>query len=199
MKKAIIIALLLSTTRTAHADQRSAVLAQLSRREPSLDEVKRAALRHAGLDQRREAGWARRARLSGLLPVVTAAADHDSGRDRDLSRSSNGTERLDLGSERDLQIELRAVWHLERLMFSDLELRAHRAAEQRARERTQLLTQVTSLYFQRRKLQIEALWQPPDSDARAALNQLAIDEFSAQLDTLTGGYFSRTLAARARR
>ena len=192
MKNAIVIALLLAATRTAWAD-RHAALADLEAREPSLAQVRRAALRYAGLADRAESRWARRARLSGLLPTLTVELETDRESDIDLSRSSAGTQQLAVGSDRDISVEAKAVWHLDRLLFSDVELRAAKGAQQRHNERLQLVARVTSLYFQRRKLQVARIWSPSKSPDKAAMHELAVDELTAQLDALTGGYFSSSL------
>lgn len=192
MKNAIVLALLLATTRTAAADRHQA-MAKIESREPTLARVRSAALRYAGLEDRTETRWARRARLSALLPTLTVEFETDRGNKVDLSRSSAGTQQLAVASDGDFGVEAKAVWHLERLLYSDVELRAAKGAQQRHNERLQLVARVTSLYFQRRKLQVAAIWSPPNSPDKAALHGLAIDELTAQLDALTDGYFSASL------
>ena len=192
MKNAILVTLLLASTRTVWAD-RQAALAEIEAREPTLVQVQQAALRHAGLADSVEAAWPRRARWSALLPGLTVKIDGDSSRDHGLSRASSGTERLDMTSDNELGVEAKAVWQLDRLIFSDLELRAVKAARQHHRERVQVLAQVTTLYFQRRKVQMTAVWSPPKSPDKAAMQALAIQELTAQLDLLTGGYFGKTV------
>ena len=194
MKNAVLIALISTTASAAWADPRAAALDRIEASEPTLEQTRRAALRYAGLAERSETSWSQRARLSALLPVLTVEIDRGTEQDRDLSRSSTGTERLDLGSDREVSVEARAVWNLDRLVFSDLELRAHKAARARHGERAQLLTRVTALYFQRRKMQIATLWAPAGAPGKRALERLAIAELTAQLDALTGGYFSRALS-----
>ena len=171
-------------------------LRRLEASEPGLDEVRQAALRYAGLDRQPELSYPRRARLSALLPTLTVELDRDTGYDRGLSRSSVGTERLDLGNDGEVGVEVKAAWHLDRLLFSDLELRAVKGARQQHGERVQLLAQITTLYFQRRKLQLAAIWSRDRTSEKAVMNQLAIAELGAQLDTLTGGAFTRMLAVK---
>lgn len=182
----------------AQADGRGArALAEITRIEPSLDELRIQALEHAALRDFDARSLGRRARWSGVLPVLTIRATRGSGHDEELSRLSSGDERLDVGLNRDLAFEARAVWELDRLIFAEAELRVEQTAQRVRRERAQLLAQITSIYFQRRKLQVAALWAPAGADpAKAALSELAIAELGAQLDALTGGYFSATIARR---
>lgn len=195
MKPMIVFLALTAFLATASAD-RARALADIERREPSLDEVRMAALRYAGLDGRSESGWGRRARLAGLLPALTLQAQRETDEDEALSRSSTGTQKLDVGAGEDLDLQARAVWQLDRLVFDEVELRALQTAQRLHRDRLQLLIQVTNIYFQRRKLQIMAIWSPPSDPSKAALDALAVVELGAQLDALTGGYFSRALARR---
>lgn len=171
-------------------------LARKQRQEPSLADVRRAALRAAGLGGRAERRWARRARLAGALPQLALRASHGIGNDRDVSLSSTGSERLEESSDRDFDVELKAVWQLDRLIFDDIEIRLLQTAQRTYRERVQLLAQITSLYFQRRKLQLA----PAATDAhKAALHALALAELTGQLDAFTDGYFSAEIARRATR
>src|SRR5690606_16759134 len=142
------------------AADRARALADLERREPRLDEIRTAALRYAGLDGRPEKSWSRRARMAGLLPALTLQAHRGTAEDEELSRSSTGTQKLDVGTGADLDVEARAVWQLDRLVFDEAELRALQTAQKLHRDRIQLLSQVTTVYFQRRKLQVMAIWSP---------------------------------------
>jgi hypothetical protein len=196
--KPMIVLFALTTSLGIASAERAPALAELERSEPGLDEVRTAALRYAGLDSGPERGWGRRTRLAGLLPTLTLRALHKTGEDEALSRSSTGTEKLDVGADENVDLEARAVWRLDRLVFDEVELRALQAAQRLHRDRIQLLTQVTNLYFQRRKLQVTAIWSPQADPAKAALDALAIAELTGQLDALTGGYFSHALARRRR-
>ena len=158
-------------TEPAHAGGRARGTARAA--EPSLDQVRRAALRYAGLADRAELSWTRRTRLAGLLPVVTVRVLHGTSQDEDLSRSSTGTQRLDLSDDQDTTLEARAVWRLDRLVFDESELRATQASWRLHHERLALLARVTSLYYQRRKLQLTA---PAAESGRSALEQLALAE-----------------------
>lgn len=175
----------------------AAVLRRLEREEPELGEVRARAVAYAGLDGKAERAWARRARWSALLPELTLKAARATSEDRDLSRSSSGTERLDMGADSDFDIEARAVWQLGHLVFDDIEIRALQSVQRTYRERVQLLGQVSSLYYQRRKLVLGALLSPPADPYKAALHAISVAELTAQLDALTGGYFSQAVRERA--
>ena len=61
--------------------------------------------------------------------------------------------------------------------------------------RDDIVNEVTRNFFERRRLQIELLTDPP-SDPRVQLDkELRVQELTAMLDGLTGGWFSRQLEA----
>jgi hypothetical protein len=193
MKRWILMALLAllpaAPTRVL-ADERAA-LAEIEKREPPLAAVRQAALRYAGLDQHPERAWGRRTRLAGLMPTLTVSINRDLAHDADLSRQSTGKEELAVGTDEDLGFEARAVWRLDRLLFDEAEVRVLQVAQRQHQERIELLTRVTSIYYQRRKLQIAR--HRGGKDAGSIDQFLAIEELADQLDALTGGYFRLAL------
>ena len=64
--------------------------------------------------------------------------------------------------------------------------------------RDDILDEVTNYYFERRRLQVELLESPPDDLRQRYKNQLRIHELTANLDALTGGYFTHELEKRGR-
>lgn len=196
MKRWILLALLASLAPApAGADERAA-LAELEKREPPLAAVRQAALRYAGLDRHPERGWSRRARLAGLMPTLTMSINRDLAHDADLSRQSTGKEELAVGTDEDLGFEAKAVWQLDRLLFDEAEVRVLQVAQRQYQERIDLLIRVTSIYYQRRKLQLARL--RGGKDAAGVDQLLAIEELTDQLDALTGGYFRLALRTQKR-
>lgn len=196
MKRWILLALLASLAPApAGADERAA-LADLEQREPPLAAVRQAALRYAGLDRHPERAWRRRTRLAGLMPTLTVSINRDLAHDADLSRQSTGKEELAVGTDEDLGFEAKAVWQLDRLLFDEAEVRVLQVAQRQYQERIDLLIRVTSIYYQRRKLQIARL--RGGRDAAGVDQLLAIEELTDQLDALTGGYFRLALRTQNR-
>lgn len=59
--------------------------------------------------------------------------------------------------------------------------------------RDDILDEVTSLYFQRRRLQIELLRSPASGIEERLEKELRLQELTADIDALTGGYLSERL------
>ena len=191
----LLCALLLALVPTsARAQSPEDLLARLRQTEPPIDWVRAAALRHARVDpaQARLAG--RRSRWAGLMPILGLQARRSLARDEGLAPSSREPIKIDLGN--DLVLEASATWHLDRLVFDDAELRALREEARLVSERLDLETTVTRLYYERRRAQIEMLLSPAEDATKRAHASVLVEELTATLDALSGGWFVRELKRR---
>jgi len=185
--RALVIAVLVLVAGEAWADEDDR-LAMIEASEPTVAEVVEAALRHAGLDEKPAGGWKMRARAAALLPWISLRAARDTSWE-DRARQVGG---VDHG----VVLEARATWRLDRLVYDPSEIRATTVEQQRARAAAAVTERVTALYYKRRRAQIEALWQAGETSQETALRALAVDELTAQLDGLTGGWLARRLGRR---
>ncbi len=152
--------------------------------EPSVRELQRAAARLAEVHPERVQSWMRRANKAALMPTVRVRVGRGLGV---LARDSN--ERLLYTNSDSWNVEVEAAWSLDRLVFDRNELRASREAQRLAARREELLTRVAQLYFERRRLQVEAVLTP---DAPGAVDRaIEIAELTAVIDGLTDGALSR--------
>ncbi|MBA3460496.1 MAG: hypothetical protein H0T46_11075 [Deltaproteobacteria bacterium] len=133
---------------------------------PPIATVIAAAYRAAGLDRDLGQGFARRARLGGLVPWVTVRAG---------SSTSWHDDDPDIGRGR--SVEARATWRLERLVFDGRELQVAAMTAARRRERRRLATRVIKTYFTWRR-------------ATMAGSLVRAEEAEAELAALTDGWFS---------
>jgi hypothetical protein len=167
-----------------HAARRG--LARIEHAEPTAAATVRAALRHAGLAHRPEVSMRRRARLAAALPTLSLKAARQT--DWDEASGDRADVVGDVGQE--VVLEARATWRLDRLVFDGAELRTVALGQQRARARAALASETTSLYYKRRALQVDQLWHPPETIEEQIKDELALEELTAQLDALTGGWWS---------
>jgi hypothetical protein len=183
-----VIAVSTAAAGTARADDDHALkraLARTERAEPTVKQTVAAALRHAGLAGRPEVGVRRRARLAAALPTLSLRARRDTSWDE-----ASDDKRVTGDIDQKVVLEARATWRLDRLVFDGTELRALALGQQRARARAALSAQTTALYYRRRAAQVDDLWSPAETAEGAVRRELAIAELSAQLDALTGGWWS---------
>ena len=170
--------------------------------EPSVRQVQRAALAYAGLHPRVLRGLRTRARWAAAVPDprfrITRTNDDGARAETDFERDRRPRE-VSATETRDhrLRLEGEVRWYPGEMVFRDQEAKLIRENRHTAHERQQLLEAVTRLYFERRRAQL-GLSASVDVDvdgATRALMLLDIQQMTAELDALTGGAFSRQLAA----
>jgi len=162
--------------------------------EPSVVEVQRAAARYARVNPEAYDSWQSEARFANLLPRrLYGRLRRTDGDDTDVrtTTSSSGSVSDLVSTDGELQLELRAEWDLTRLVFNRDSIQATRQIERLVNQREDILTTVNKLYYARRQLQVEIEMNPPTSVEKALRQQLRIDGLTADLDALTGGWFSR--------
>ncbi len=161
--------------------------------EPSLDALKRAALRFSDADINSAKSWKTAPNRAALLPDLKFVFDHDLERDEALDRYQDKPDRWGADTDRDLGFQVSAQWKLDELVFNPDEVRVWNALADRASRREAVLTLLIGIYFERRRLQLKALLSPPTNVAEMAEQTLRIAELTASIDAMTGGHLSKGL------
>jgi hypothetical protein len=94
--------------------------------------------------------------------------------------------------ENDDKVSVKLEWRLDKLVMSSEQIRVINESNKANKLRENVLDEVTRLYFDRRRLQVEALLTPPKSLQDKIELELRLQEMTANLDALTGGRFSAT-------
>jgi hypothetical protein len=166
-------------------------------REPTVEEVQQAALKFFKVHPEKVASYRRGAAWKALMPDLELIFNNEYGtNDRTLfdymykSQYASGNwpakddERVKRAS---LSLGVRAHWSLDRLIFNaeTLDVSSLVGVQEG------LLREITSLYFTRRRLMTAMVLNPPQSPNEQITEQLRLDEITANLDALTGGFFSK--------
>lgn len=160
------------------------------RGEPSAGRLVRAALVARSATPGRVRDAMDRARATGWLPTVTGGVRR--GQAIDLRALTGTSSPTNVSTGDDLMLQARLVFRLDRIVFAPEEprllgeLRATEAAE------AELTVAIVSLYFERRRLQLEADLAGATDLAR----RVRILEIEALLDAFTGGTFRRIMDRR---
>lgn len=154
--------------------------------EPSIGEVQAAAIRYAEVHPNKIRAWRQQARLKALMPALTL--DFDKTVTTALGASYDRTQ---IGPQ-DWGVNLK--WDLADMIYSADQTSIDVRSRLMVQLRDDILNEVTRFYFERRRLQAELLLSPPKEAKEIMDKNLRIDELSASIDALTGGYFSRRLA-----
>ncbi len=173
-------------------------------REPTVQEVQTWAHRYAGADPAQVQVWLDRSRSFAALPEVTL--DLEAGFDNDqgwLYLDESGLSPMpgsvpvpvidDADRARDFDLGLELRWDLSSLVMSNERIRMIAEARDLAELRERVRTEVTRIYFERRRLQVERLIDPGAALAVRVERELHIQELTAEIDALTGGAFSEAL------
>ena len=165
-------------------------IALLSAGEPGVAEVQAAAARAADAESPGAVGFGRRARLAALLPRLTAEYQRDERSYRVVGLQGSGEVdylRLSPG----YSASLRATWDLGGLVAATGEVSAATEAASRARARADAVKRATNVYYERRRLRLALLLEPPVTAIARAQAELEIDRLGAELDALTGGRWAK--------
>lgn len=179
---AVLLCLFLVTTATAVEDVRSEF-----NHEPTIRQVQQAAIRYAEVQPEKIDSWRKKAKIKGLFPEVSV--DYDKTIYGSVS-SSTGKSVFATGPY-DWGISLK--WDLADIIWDCSQTSIDVRSRLMVKLRNDILEKVNKLYFERRRLQIELLQNASLGSDKSLKKQLRIEELTADIDGLTGGYFSRGL------
>lgn len=153
------------------------------RKEPSVQQVQQAAIKYAHVvDPRCIASHRDLARFKAFLPDLSL--DYD----KTISTYNNSTtSRFSVGP-RDWSASLK--WNLSDLVWSEQQRLIDSQVRLMVKLRQDILDEVTRLYFELRRLQLELISSHNLELKDRQDKKLRIEELTALLDGFTGGYFS---------
>jgi hypothetical protein len=180
----------------AYKAQAMALLKRFSH-EPSVLRVQRAAARYARVNGKAYKSWMKASNWAHLLPERLKGQVLKLNRDERDVRTTTSTDSLSelLTLDDHLRLEVEVQWDLSKLIFNPDKLKVSKEISNLVELREEVLTTVNKLYFARRRLQVEVLINPPRTLRQAVHSSLRVDSLTADLDALTGGWFSRQLKA----
>ena len=164
--------------------------------EPTVQLVQQVAMRYASLNPEVFQSMKSRSRIQALLPQLTVRATKDDDQEsRSLTRFGETNTPQDISATQtigdDLQLYAEARWKLNETIFNYQETAVMRENRYSAKERQKLLQTVTQVYFERKRAVIK-LGKLKGADRELAL--LKVSQMNAELDALTGGWFSQQLS-----
>ena len=166
--------------------------------EPSVLDVQKAAASYAEVAPEVYASWRGQTEWANLLPERVNGEFYYLDRDEKDVRTTQSTQSQAETVSLDDHVRYKAVveWDFTRLLFNPDTLTASRERSRIIERREDLLTTVNKLYFARRQLQAETALQPIDDAKRLIRTQLRLASLTADLDALTGGWFSKRVQAK---
>ena len=162
--------------------------------EPSVQQVQDMAMAYTHTNREQVENWLRASKNSAWLPQLTARYTFQDTFGQDFAYAGTTADLEEGDSEQRWQAQVQVRWDLDELVMSSAQIRVISESQDVVKLRDTVLTQVTGLYFDRRRLQVDMLLDPP-KDVRAQVDQqLRLMELTAELDGYTGGQFSAEVA-----
>ena len=168
------------------------------KREPSLRDVQKAAIRYAFLKRDTVRSWKKRVRAAAWLPQLKVGLDRSHGAESRLKGEPGTSNEWKEKKDADLSYGVQLKWSFDRLIFDANELKVSREAQRLVELREEVMHGVTRVFFERRRLQVMNRLRPPRSVRSAARRRLARERLEGLLDAMTGGWFGRELKKRRR-
>lgn len=156
--------------------------------EPTIAQVREAAIRYAEVHPDKIAGWRRQARYRAALPHLSISADTNLTDFRHWDSGANPDALL--RGERDIDWSTTLTWELGDLVWSSDQTSIDVRSKLMVQLRNDIVDEVTRLYFERRRLRLQLAAHPVRAPEELAIQQLRLEELTALLDGLTGGWFS---------
>ena len=170
------------------------------RGDPKVQIVQQVALKYAALNPSIFSSMRTRSRTQAVLPQFTVRATKDlDNESRSLTRFGEGdsTGAQDISATEvvgdDLQLYAEARWKLNETVFNFQETAVMRENRYSAKERQKLLQTVTQVYFERKRALMKQDKFKGSAEQKAML-ALKVDQMNAELDALTGGWFSKNIS-----
>ncbi len=188
----------------------SGFLSLYTKNEPAISKVQEAAIRYAEVQPQKIQQWRRQAAKRAILPRLTIGIDRDI--DRTVSNSIWGTYgttngsagKYYVGPDDETRYDNRGwgvalTWELSDLIWSDSQTSIDTRSRLMVQLRQDVLDEVTKTYFERLRVKMELDSIALEDRKKRVEKELRLEELSASLDALTGGYFSASTTSLASR
>jgi hypothetical protein len=177
----------------AHADDEAARILAKFDNEPTVREVQKAAIEYYNVSPDEIQSLRSRARHKALMPALSIGGStykqSSSLAVDDIVYRAIGIARFEDQNGAYYGVNATVSWNLDRLVFNAEELDVMSLIG----IQDGIQREVTTLYYVRRRLQIDQQLNPaPTTSARIA-SQLRLEELTGLLDAYTGGMFSRSI------
>jgi hypothetical protein len=163
--------------------------------EPKISELQDAAIKYAEVGQEKILEWRSKAAKKALLPQVSLGIDRNTS---DLwhwesgSSTKSGDDNLMKGRD-SIDWDIALSWDLSELIWNDAQTSIDVRSRLTVQLRMDVLDEVTKIYFERLRVKMELDNLSIEDRKKRFEKELKLEELTASLDALTGGYFSRQL------
>ncbi len=158
--------------------------------EPSIAELQRAAIRYAEVNPDKIINWRKQAAMKALMPEVNVGYDTNIGNSVNAYNYGGKTTYTIGPDDASSGWDFSAKWDLGDLVYNDDQTSIDSRSKLMVQLRNDILDKLNPAYFERKKLQRDLDRIPDKSSQAYAERDLRIEELTATIDGLTGGYLS---------
>lgn len=168
---------------------------ELIRLEPAAGEIQKATEHYANTRNGKIARWQAGSRIQALLPTLSFGKDFSRGNNHDIDRGSTNTPDEFIAGPDDIDRgwDLDVSWDLGDFIYSSDQTSIDSREKLMVELRRDLVAEAVRLYYERRQMQLRAVFQPPASELEHFQRLTQIDELTSLLDGLTNGLMSARL------
>jgi len=161
--------------------------------EPTILELQRAAIRYAEVNPDKIASWRRQAAARAFMPEVSVGYNNDID-DTISTATSNGRTSFWVGpDDTSSGWDFTAKWDLGDLVYNTAQTSIDSRSKLMVELRNDVLEMLNTAYFERKKIQRQLSNIADKANPAYADREIRIEELSATIDGLTGGYLSRRM------
>ena len=163
--------------------------------EPTIFEVQNAAIHYAEVYPSKIEEWRKAASRKALLPTLSFSRSISNDENVDIDRGGTADpDRFISGPvENSYDWSVNLNWNLSEMIWNDDQTSIDTRSRLMVELRDDMLSKVTHLYYERRRLQIDIALSPKKDLPLEIENIIKLQELTAGIDALTGGFFSREL------
>lgn len=171
------------------------IAASYYKNEPKINELRLEAIKYAEVEPEKIRRWRQQASGRAFLPRVSAGINRDAG---DLwhwesgSSTRTGDDVLIKGRD-SLGWDLTLSWDLGEIIWSDAQTSIDVRSKLMVQLRDEILDELNKIYFERIRVKMEIDNLSIEDRKKRFEKELKLQELTASLDALTGGYFSNQI------
>jgi len=171
---------------------------QLFAGEPTFSQLQSAAIQHTDTSPKKIKSWYAKAKYKALLPSVNVGVDHDWSDTYEIYTSASNNYSLRGPKDRSYGWDVTCSWDLSDFIWKDDYTQIDTRSRLMVELRNDVLDELRRIYFERQRLKLKLTLDPPEEKTKLYEECLRLQELTANLDALTGDYFSDYKEARER-
>ena len=176
-------------------EEKGSLISLYGKDEPKISEVQEAAIRYAEVEPEKIKAWRNQAAKKAFMPQLSIGVDRNTS---DLWHWESGSttkpedDNLVRGHD-SIDWDVSLSWDLSELIWNNDQTSIDVRSRLLVELRDDILDQATKLYFERLRVKAEMDDLSIEDRKKRFEKELRLQELSAMLDALTGGYFSRQI------